>query len=67
MSKTVAISEDIHIEITKKKTYLLEEYGLTVRISDLTDRAIRLGINNAVNSFVPNNGIKIVKKEDVIT
>ncbi len=67
MSKTVAISEDMHLKITKMKTYLYEEYGMSVRIADLTDRAIKLGIDGALNSFVPNNGIKIINKEDVRT
>ncbi len=67
MSKTVAISEDMHLRLKNMKTYLYEEYGMSVRIADLTDKAIRLGINGALNSFVPNNGIKIINKEDVRT
>lgn len=67
MSKTVAISEDMHTRLKNMKIYLYEEYGMSVKIADLTDRAIRLGINSVLTSFVPNNGIKIIDKEDVRT
>ncbi len=68
MSKTVAISDDNHTAIVKKQTYIFEEYGISVRISDLTNAAIRLGIDKAVNTFVPKDmRLKIIEKEDVVT
>ena len=68
MSKTVAISEDIHTSIVKKKTDMFEKYGVTVRIADLADLAIELGIDSAADAFIPQGKkLKIIEKEDMIT
>jgi hypothetical protein len=65
MSKTVAISDDLHTIIMKKKTELFEKHRVTVRISDLTDLAIKFGIEDAVHACTPNGKLKIVEEKDV--
>jgi len=68
MSKTVAISEDIHTSVVKKKTDMFEKYGVTVRIADLVDLAIELGIDSAADAFIPQGKkLQIIEKEDMIT
>ncbi len=67
MSKTVAIREDIHSSIVKKKTYMFEKYGVTVRIADLVDLAIEFGIDNAADALIPQGKkLQIIEKEDMI-
>ena len=68
MSKTVAISDDIHILITKKQTEMFEKYRITTRISDLVNLAIKFGIDNAIEAYTPKEErLKIVEEKDVKT
>lgn len=69
MSKTVAISDDIHILITEKQLELFKKYRISVKISDITEAAIKYGIDNVDNVFVPSDKtpkMKIVDEKDVI-
>lgn len=69
MSKTVAISDDIHILITEKQLELFKKYRVSVKIADLTEAAIKYGINNVDNIFVPSSAIsklKLVEEKDVL-
>lgn len=66
MSKTVAISDEMHIIITKKQTEIFEKYRVTARISDLVDKAIKFGIDNAAEAYTPKSEkLKIVEEKDV--
>jgi hypothetical protein len=47
MAKTIAISDDVHILITKKKTEIFEKYRISVRISDLTNLILRNGVDRS--------------------
>lgn len=68
MSKTVAIREDVHTSIVKKKTYMFEKYGVTVRIADLVDLAIELGIDSAADALIPQGKkLQIIEKEEMMT
>ena len=64
MGKTVAISDDIHILLVKTQTEIFEKSRATVRIADLTNLAIKYGIDKArkiygidkpVEMFTQNN------------
>lgn len=68
MGKTVAISDDIHTVVSKKKTELFEKYRISIRISDIVDKAIAHGIEDACEEFVPKGEItkfELVKEEDM--
>lgn len=54
MGKTVAISDDVHLLITKKQISIFEKYRISVRISDIVNTAIKCGIDHAVEAFTPN-------------
>lgn len=41
MGKTVAISEDVHSLVVKKKEEIFNKYRVTIRISDLTDIVLK--------------------------
>lgn len=68
MSKTVAISEDNHAAIFKKKADMLEKYGVSIRISDLVDLSIKLGIDDAAEQLIPNGykRLRLIEKDDII-
>lgn len=68
MPKTVAISDDTHTLISEKKLELFKKYRITIKISDITDAAIKNGIANVDSVFVPDGvttKLKIVDKEDM--
>lgn len=68
MGKTVAISDDMHTLVSKKKTELFEKYRISVRISDIVDKSIGHGIDKACEEFVPQGEkqkLELVKKEDM--
>jgi hypothetical protein len=68
MGKTVAISDDMHTLVSKKKTELFEKYKISVRIADIVDKSIEYGVDKACEEFVPKGEIKkleLVKKEDM--
>lgn len=66
MGKTVSISDDIHILVTKKKADIFEKYRITVRISDIVNASIKYGIDNAIETFTPNNFTPKLKTIDSI-
>ena len=69
MPKTVAISDDIHILITEKQLELFKKHRISVKISDITEVAIKYGIDNVDNVFVPGSKtskLKIVDEKDVV-
>lgn len=57
MSKTIAISDDIHILITEKQLELFKKYRINVKISDITEAAIKYGINSVDKVFVRSDTI----------
>jgi hypothetical protein len=68
MGKTVAISDDIHTLVSKKKTELFEKYKISVRIADLVNKSIKHGIDKAYEEFVPQGEVQkleLIKKEDM--
>lgn len=68
MPKTVAISDDTHTLITAKKLELFRDYRVTAKIADIVDAAIKYGINNVDNVFVPGKEtpkLKTVDEEDM--
>lgn len=70
MPKTVAISDDTHILITEKRLELFKKYRIDVKISDITDAAIKYGIKNIDNIFVPSymiSNLNIIEKKLVNT
>lgn len=69
MPKTVAISDDVHILITEKQLELFRKYRVSAKIADLTEAAIKYGINNVDKVFVHGDMIsklKIVEEKDVL-
>lgn len=70
MSKTVAISDDMHILITEKQLELFKKYRISAKISDITEAAMRYGIDNVDDVFVPKSKISklnLVDEKDVTT
>lgn len=68
MGKTVAISDDMHTIVSKKKTELFEKYKISVRISDIVNKAIKYGVDKACEEFIPKGEttkLELVKKEDM--
>jgi hypothetical protein len=68
MGKTVAISDDMHTLVSKKKTELFEKYKISVRIVDLVNKAIKYGVDKAYEEFVPQGEtqkLELIKKEDM--
>ena len=66
--KTVAISDEVHTMVSKKKTELFEKHKANVRIADIVDRSIVHGIDKACEEFVPKGDkkLRIVKKEEML-
>ena len=75
MGKTVAISDDIHTMVSKRKTELFEKYKISVRIADIVNKSIKHGIDKACEEFIPKGEefipkgeekkLELVKKEDM--
>lgn len=68
MGKTVAISDDMHILVSKKKTELFEKYKISVRIADIVNNAVKYGVDRSCDEFIPKgdiNKLELVKKEDM--
>ena len=59
-SKTVAISDEIHILLVKTQTEIFEKKRATVRLSDLTNLAIECGIGTVRERY----GIAEISKKD---
>ncbi len=60
MSKTVAISNDIHIRIVEKQTEIRKKYRVELKISEIVDMAIDNGIDNVDKILESKNIIKIL-------
>ena len=70
MPKTVAISDDVHILIIEKQLELFKKYRVSVKIADLTEAAIKHGIENVDKVFVPSyiiSRLKLMEEKDVVT
>lgn len=68
MGKTVAISDDMHTIVSKKRTELFEKYRISVRIADIVNKSIKHGIDKACEDFTPKcekKMLELVKKEDM--
>lgn len=66
MAKTVAISDDVHILITKKQTEIFEKYRVTVRISDLTNTLLKNSIDRSEEFLCLGNGCSQPNTEERI-
>lgn len=62
MSKTVAISDDIHILIVKKQIELYEKYGVSVKLSDITEIVLKNCVKDADVLF----GYKKVEEQETV-
>ncbi len=69
MPMTVSISDDAHSLIAEKKLDLFKKYRISVKLSEITDVAIKHGIDSVDEVFVPSSKIqrlKIVDEKDVV-
>ncbi len=60
MSKTVAISDDVHILIAEKQIEIFKKYRISVKLSDITDAAIKCGIDRVDKVLVHASKLKII-------
>jgi hypothetical protein len=64
MPKTVGISDSMHTLVGEKKLELFKKYKITVKIADIVNAAIKSGIDNVDEVFVPKYMMARLREEE---